>query len=68
MLAEQHHITPEQAAERLLKEAARFHLEPSPADQLIGAFSSPEDRQLIDEAMAFAQRNREIDLKRDFEL
>jgi hypothetical protein len=51
-----------------LQEAAKVHLERSPAEQLMGAFSSSEDRQLIDEAMDFAKRNREIDLKRNFDL
>lgn len=66
-MADEQHITPEEAAARLLEEAARLHLHRSPAAQLMGAFSSEEDHELLEDAMSFAKRNRQADL-RDFDL
>ena len=40
----------------------------TPADALIGAFSSPEDVILIDQAMETARRLRATDAQRQFDL
>ena len=40
----------------------------TPAEALIGAFTSPEDVILIDEAMETARRLRSIDAQREFDL
>jgi hypothetical protein len=67
-IAAAEHISPEQAATRLLTEAAKLHGKKTPAQELIGAFSSPEDRALMDDAMGFAKKMREIDAQRNFEI
>lgn len=66
-VAASHHITPEEAAMRLLTEAARTYGKKTPADELIGAFSSTEDSAIIDAAMASAKAHRaEFDRVREF--
>jgi len=68
-VAETEHISPEQAAERLLDEAVEAHLsgKKTPAQELIGAFSSPEDVAAIDAAMAAVREHRhDYDRVRDF--
>jgi len=59
-VAEDSHISPEQAAQRLFEEAVRAHLEgeKTPAQNLIGAFSSEEGVAAIDEAMAVIHAQR----------
>ena len=61
-------VTPEQAVTQMLTEAARHRARLTPAEELIGAFSSPEDVILIDEAMDTARRLRAIDAQRQFDL
>jgi len=66
-LAAAEHITTEQAAARLLIEGARHHGKKTPAQELIGAFSSEEDAAAIDEAMAVVHAHRaNFDRVRDF--
>jgi len=67
-LAADNHITPAEAAVKLLDEVAKLHDKPLPGEELIGLFSSPEDSALIDEAMAMAQERRKLDEPRDFGL
>lgn len=62
------HISPEQAAAQLLDEAAKRHDEKTPAEELIGAFSSDEDSAVIDAAMKHVQELRQGDRLRDFDL
>ena len=61
-MAEQQHITPQQAAERLLKEGAKSHLEPTTKRNFIkegrGMFKDPEDARILDEAVAIALEER----------
>jgi hypothetical protein len=61
------HITPEEAVTRILTEAAKLHGKKTPAEELIGAFSSPEDREVFDRAMESAKAYRaQFDRLRDF--
>jgi len=60
------HLTPEQAVTRMLTEAARRHGKKTPAEELIGAFSSLEDAAMIDDTMESARRLRAIDAQRHF--
>lgn len=60
------HITPEQAVTRILTEAARQQGKKTPAEELIGAFSSPEDAAIIDAAMEHVRELRKTDQLRDF--
>lgn len=62
------HVTPEQAVTRILTDAAKQHGKKTPAQELIGAFSSPEDVTMIDEGMDMARRLRVIDAKRRFDV
>jgi hypothetical protein len=54
------HVTPEEAVRKALRTLAR----PTPAEEMIGAFSSPEDAALLDEAMEIARQARKIDEER----
>jgi hypothetical protein len=65
-LAEAEQITPEQAAEQLLTEAARLHGKKTPAQEMWGAFSSPEDVAMLDEIVAKAYMLRLADRPREF--
>jgi hypothetical protein len=66
-LAAAEHITTEQAAAQLLIEGARHHGKKTPAQKLIGSFSSDEDAAAIDEAMAVVHAHRaDFDRVRDF--
>lgn len=59
-------VTPEQAAERLIAEGAQLHGDGTPAEKLIGAFASPEDRDAMDRAIASARAHRaQFDRVRD---
>ena len=52
------HVAPEEAATRILARAAeRERL--TPAEELIGALSSPEDSEILERAMASAKAHRE---------
>ena len=54
------HITPEQAGHRLFIEALKAHLTPNqtPAQKLLGAFSSDEDSEAIDRAIQVVRDRR----------
>ena len=66
-IAEQQHITPQEAAQRIWEEAIQARTQPTPAEELLGAFSSPEDREAVDAAMEFVRANRKnYDVIRDF--
>jgi hypothetical protein len=67
-VATQEHITPEQAATRLIIEGAKLHGQKSPAEQMWGAFSSEEDSAITDEAMKHVRAMRQTDQLRDFGL
>jgi len=58
------HVSPEEAVRRALRHPALA--KPTPAEEMIGAFSSPEDMAIIDEAMQYVQELRESDRLRDF--
>jgi hypothetical protein len=62
------HVTPEQAVTRILNDAATLQGAKTPAQELIGAFSSPEDVAMIDEGMETAKRLRSIDAQRCFDV
>lgn len=69
MLVAEQHITPEQALERVIDAGLRATPKgkKTPAEELIGAFSSPEDRAILDEAMVSAKAIRaQFDQIRDF--
>lgn len=66
-IAERQHITPQEVAQRLLEEAIEAQTHPTPAEELLGAFSGPEDRKAVDDAMGFVRDNRkDYDVIRDF--
>ena len=69
-VAAEQHITPEQAAERIFDEATRAKLlgKKTPAQEMLGAFSSPEDVALMDEVMEIVHARRAADVPRDFGL
>jgi len=60
------HITPEEAIRVGLRELADSVK--TPAEQLWGAFSSPEDADILDRAMEFVQERRKLDVPRDLGL
>jgi hypothetical protein len=62
------HVTPEQAAKILLAEGAKLRGAKTPAEEFIGAFSSPEDAALLDEIVAEAYAMRRASEPRDFGL
>jgi len=59
-------VSPEEAVRRALRHPALAKR--TPADEMIGAFSSPEDAAIIDEAMQSVHELRDTDRLRDFEL
>ena len=61
------HLTREQAARRLLAEGAKLHGKKTPAQEMWGAFSSPEDTAMLDEIVTEAYALRLADQPRDFE-
>jgi hypothetical protein len=62
-------ITPEEAATRLMTEGAKLHDgKKTPAEEMLGAFSSPEDVALMDEVMEIVHARRLADGPRDFGL
>jgi len=58
------HVSPEEAVLRVLREKGAL----SPAQEMIGAFSSPEDLAIMDEAMQHVRELRASDQLRDFGL
>ncbi|HEY3781862.1 MAG TPA: hypothetical protein VGL56_12320 [Fimbriimonadaceae bacterium] len=66
-VAKAEHITPEQAASRLLMEGAKLHGDKTPGREMLGAFSSPEDTAILDKAMESIRAHRDdFDTMRDF--
>ncbi len=67
-VAAEQHITPEQAAERIFDEATRAKLlgKKTPAQEMWGAFSGPEDVAMLDEIVTEAYALRLADQPRDF--
>lgn len=61
-------MTPEQALTSILTEAVKQRGKKTPAQELIGAFSSPEDVVMIDEGMEAVRRLRAIDAQRRFDV
>ena len=61
-------ITPEQAVTRILTDAAKFQGKKTPAEEMLGAFSSPDDLALMDEVMEVVHARRLADVPRDFDL
>lgn len=60
------HVTAEEAVTQILTEAASRQGK-TPAEELIGALSSPEDREILERAMASARQHREeFDFLREF--
>jgi hypothetical protein len=57
-------VSPEEAVRRALRHPALAKR--TPAEEMIGAFSSPEDVALIDEVMQSVHDLRETDRLRDF--
>jgi len=51
-----------------ISKAAKKHGKKTPAQERIGAFSSPEDAASIDAAMETARRLRGIDAQRRFDV
>ena len=66
-LVSDEHVTPEQAVTRILNEAARQHGKKTPAQEMWGAFSSPEDAAMLEEIVTEAYALRLADQPRDFE-
>jgi hypothetical protein len=58
------HVSPEEAIRRALRHPAV--VDKTPGQELIGLFSSDEDRALIDEVMEMARERRKLDEPRDF--
>jgi len=59
------HVTPEEVVRRALRQMVVPEL--TPAQELIGAFSSPEDAAVLDQAMASVREHRaDYDRVRDF--
>ena len=66
IVAEQH-ITPEEAISQALDEGLKWNLtgKKTPAEAMVGAFSSEEDSVVLDEAMNQLQIMRQRDRLRD---
>ncbi len=60
------HVSPEEAVRRALRQLALPGR--SPAEQMWGAFSSPEDSAMLDEIVAEAYERRLADQPRDLGL
>ena len=60
------HVSPEEAIRRALRNPA-VALK-TPGQEMIGLFSSDEDRALMDEVMELARERRNLDQPRDFGL
>ena len=56
------HVSPDEAVRNVLRQRAKK----TPAEEMLGAFSSPEDAALIDEVMELARERRKADIPRDF--
>jgi hypothetical protein len=65
-VANAEHITPEQAVTRILTEAAKLQDQKTPAEMMLGAFSSDEDSAITDEAMKHVRAMRQTNALRDF--
>ena len=64
--AQAEHITADEAIVRLIQVGLREKSTPSPAEQMWGAFSSPEDVAMLDDIVQEAYERRQIDQPRDF--
>jgi hypothetical protein len=75
-MADQQDATPEQIIERMIDEGVRTHAKLSqeegngktPAEMLMGLFSSPENTALMDEVTAMAYEGRNASTTRDIGL
>jgi hypothetical protein len=56
------HLSPEEAVRNVLRQRANK----TPAEAMLGAFSSQEDAALMDEVMELADARRRADQPRDF--
>ena len=65
-IIERDHVTPEEAIRRALRHPAL--VQKTPGQEMIGLFSSDEDRALMDEVMELARERRKLDEPRDFDL
>jgi hypothetical protein len=63
-IVSQEHVTPEQAATRILSEAAKT----TPALRMIGLFADDEDAAVLDEAMLLVEEGRQTQTTRDIGL
>lgn len=66
LLATTEQITPEEAATRLIIAGAKLHGKKTPAEEMLGAFSSDEDSAITDQAMKHVRAMRQSDRLRDF--
>jgi hypothetical protein len=64
-VADAENVTQEQAARILLVEGAKFHGRKTPAQEMWGAFSSPEDIAMLDDIVTEAYALRLADQPRD---
>jgi hypothetical protein len=55
-------VSPEEAVRNVLRQRAKK----TPAEAMLGAFSSPEDSALIDEVMELARERRKYNQPRDY--
>jgi hypothetical protein len=65
-VANDEHITRDEAAERLLFEGVRSHGKPTPSQEMWGALSGDQDVALLDEIVSEAYALRIADQPRDF--
>lgn len=64
-VADAERVTQEQAAKILLIEGAKFHGKKTPAQEMWGAFSSPEEVAMLDDIVTEAYALRLADQPRD---
>lgn len=65
-LAAERHISPEEVAQQLLEEAISARTQSTPAQQMVGAFSSVEESSMLEEIVAEAYELRSASQPRDF--
>ncbi|HWD38027.1 MAG TPA: hypothetical protein VG944_04210 [Fimbriimonas sp.] len=67
LVAKTEHISNEQAAGRLLAEAVKYRSDKTPAEGMLGAFSSEEDVALMGEVMEIVHARRAADSSWDLD-
>lgn len=67
-VAASEHISHEAAAEQLISQGAELRVKRTPAQEMLGAFGSPEEVALLDEVMEIVHARRAADLPRDLDL